>query len=167
MKQFIFGVAACLLGAHLHAQEKSAVPPATAVELGPEHFAQLRTQAYVTALGLTEEQAADLHKTFLMGEKDAAELRTACRQAQEKVSEMMQKSDLKAERFLTADQRTKLVQMRKTGEFDPEVLSCTPSGKTTCKGYDAKGCCATKPPKGSKPTRVQVKEGYPEISPTK
>lgn len=127
----------------------------------PEQLAEMRTDAYTKALGLTDEQAASFMAIFLEGERDAAELRAACFEAQQKVMSMMRERDLIAEKELTKEQFQKLQALKSDGSFNADMSCC--SGPACCKG-SSKGDAVPKAViKEGKVERVPLQNTYPEL----
>ncbi|MCB0770523.1 MAG: hypothetical protein KDC00_08970 [Flavobacteriales bacterium] len=120
----------------------------------------MRTDAYTKALGLTDEQAASFMAIFLEGEREAAELRAACYEAQRKVMSMMQEKDLMAEKELTKEQFKKLQAMKSDGSFNADMSCC--KGPSCCKGASKEDVPKATLKEG-KAERVPLQNTYPEM----
>lgn len=130
MKGALIAAALLVLSTSVNAQ-KTIPPPTT-----PEAFAQLRVEAYAAALGLSDDQKERFQEVFTQGESEAAELRAACREAQDAVASIMAKRDAEVEKQLTKAQAAQLANLRKQGSFNPEVSSCAP---VSC----SRSCCTS------------------------
>ncbi len=155
MRFIILGLMTALLNISASAQEKASTFPS------PEHYAHLRTQAYVAALGLSEQQISEMNALFLVGEKEVVQFRAACREAQQQVDAAMKANDAKAEGLLTEEQRAKLMKLRMTADFDTEVPSCLPARYND--GHFGRTCCAIAKMKTA-PDPVLLHEDVPEMS---
>ena len=156
MKGALIGAALLLLSTSVNAQ-KSVPPPTT-----PEEYAQIRVEAYAAALGLSEDQKESFKEVFTQGEEEAAELRAACREAQEAVTCIMAKRDAEVAKQLTKEQTAQLANLQKQGSFNAEVMSCAPAA---C----SKSCCTSTKQKSAKaggegPTVTPLPVATPELS---
>lgn len=158
MKKILLTAALAMTCASAMAQKKEPEP------YGPQYYSELRVQTYAKAIGLTPEQTKDLGAAFLKAEEAAAEHRKAAREAHEKAAAILAQTDLDVRRQLTKDQLLVLDSLQVKGHFMPEICSGVVLEGGCPRGYDKYGCAV--PPKvKTKPQRVPLKEGYPEISP--
>lgn len=168
MRIILLGLSLALFSTAITAQNEQKKDARTAsTKPQPEHYAGLRAQAYNDALDLTKEQLANMNEVFLQGEQSVIDLRIACLEAQAKIESMMRVHERKAEGILTKDQQAKLLELRKSGDFNAEVPSCMPATMGGCKHSAA--CCAggKKEVEEKKPERVQPRiqqAEVPEIS---
>lgn len=127
----------------------AAQPAGISDATSPEAFAKLRAASYAEALGLGEEETAKLTSVFLEGENQVTKLRQQCMSIQAEVEGTMGKYDALAEQSLSEEQKAKLAQMKKKGNWHPASASCAPAAaKAGCAGHAAEGtsggCCAGK-----------------------